>query len=126
MMRQGKVRDAFCFDPLNSSSSRPSPLQAKNLLPDMNQHVPLTAMRHQINQSFFKRGVDLVDGYGGIHKLTYECLVSAGQRHARLSAGWGPTMRSLQARIGDTIFLHLYGDRNDGVLHVRLERAGEA
>lgn len=92
----------------------------------MDEHVPLTAMRHQSNQSFFKRGIDLVDTSGGVHKLTYECLVSAGQRHARLSAGWGPAMRNLKACIGDTVFLHLYGDRNDGVLHVRLERADEA
>ena len=97
--------------------------QAANLLPDMNLHVPLSAMRHQSNQSFFKRGIDLVDSHGSVHKLTYECLVSSGQRHARLSAGWGPAMRRMQACIGDTVLLHLYGDRNDGVLHVQLERA---
>ena len=101
---------------------RPLSLQAKNLLPDMNQHIPPTAMRHQSNQCLFKRNIGLVDSFGGFHKLTYESLVSAGQRHARLSAGWGPTMRLLQARIGDAVVLQLYGDRNDGVLHVRLER----
>lgn len=81
-------------------------------------------MRHQSNQSFFKRGIDLVDSRGAVHKLTYECLVSAGQRHARLSAGWGPAMRRLGVGMGDTVLLHLYGDRNDGVLHVQVERAG--
>lgn len=99
--------------------------QAAKLLPDMNLHVPPIAMRHQSNQSFFKRGINLIDSNGCVHKLTYESLVSAGQRHARLSAGWGPTMRRLQVCLGDVVLLHLYGDRNEGVLHVRLERASQ-
>ncbi|MCX8521052.1 MAG: hypothetical protein ORN28_05880 [Rhodoferax sp.] len=96
--------------------------QADNLLPDMSLHLPRDTMRAQPNRSFFKRDLQLVVPSNYPHVVTYECLVSSGQRHARLSAGWGTLMRRMQAQMGDTIMLELHGDRNDGVLHVRVER----
>ena len=48
--------------------------------------------------------------------------MSSGQRHARLSAGWGPLMRLLQVRVGDSVVLARHGSRDEGVLHVSVER----
>lgn len=78
-------------------------------------------MRAQCNRTFFKRELTIVDSHNSPHTVTYECSVSSGQRHARLSAGWGTLMRGLGAGLGDTIVLSLHGDRNDCVLHVDLE-----
>lgn len=89
----------------------------------MSLHLPRDTMRAQPNRNFFKRALQLDPG-NYPHVVTYECLVSSGQRHARLSAGWGTLMRRLQAQMGDTVMLELHGDRNDGVLHVRVERGG--
>lgn len=88
----------------------------------MTLFVPQDTMRAQTNRSFFKRELTIIDCYNYPHAVTYECLVSSGQRHARLSAGWGTLMRRLNAQLGDTVVLSLHGDRNDGVLNVNLER----
>lgn len=88
----------------------------------MTTYLPQETMRAQSNRSFFKRELTVVDTFNCPHTVTYECLVSSGQRHARLSAGWGTLMRRLNAQLGDTVVLALHGDRNDGVLHVGVER----
>lgn len=79
-------------------------------------------MRAQSNRSFFKRELTIFDSFNCPHTVTYECLVSSGQRHARLSAGWGTLMRRLNAKLGDTVVLAQHGDRNDCVLRVAVER----
>lgn len=87
----------------------------------MSTFLPHDVMRAQINRNFFRHKLHIVDTYGYPHSVTYECFVSSGQRHARLSAGWGTLMRRLHAKVGDAVLLELRGDRNDGVLHVRVE-----
>lgn len=99
-----------------------SPPQANTLLPDMSTHLPQDTMRAQSNRSFFKRELTIFDSFNCPHTVTYECLVSSGQRHARLSAGWGTLMRRLNAKLGDTVVLAQHGDRNDCVLRVAVER----
>jgi hypothetical protein len=100
------------------------PSQADTLLPNMNIHMPRNTMRSLSNRNLFKQNITIVDLYNRAHDVTYECLVSSGQRHARLSAGWGALMRRLNVELGDVVALELHGDRNDGVLHVRVERGG--
>ena len=57
-------------------------------------------------------------------QISYDCLVSSGQRHARLSSGWSSLMRLLKASIGDTVVLTRYEEREKGVLHVSIEKGG--
>lgn len=97
----------------------------------MSAHVPTLAssgesMRASANRVFFKRAITVVDPGGLCHAVTYESMVSAGQRHSRMSAGWGALMRHIDAAIGDAVVLELRCDRAAGVLHVRREIGGAA
>lgn len=92
----------------------------------MSVHVPDDqTMRNHANKTFFKKPLTLLDGYAAPWAVTYESLVSSGQRHARLSAGWSGLMRHLGAALGDTVVLELRGPRTAGGLHVRLESGGQ-
>lgn len=105
--------------------TQPPPTQS-DLLPDMSAHVPDDQnMRNHANKTFFKKPLALLDSRLTPHTVTYDSLVSSGQRHTRLSAGWSGLMRHLGAAQGDTVVLELRGPRAAGMLHVRLESGGQ-
>lgn len=92
----------------------------------MSASVPKTTFRTADNHVFFKKGVTMIDGAGARHAVSYDGVVSSGQRHTRLAAGWSAVIRALGVKVGDAVVFELRGDRAQGVLHVRKEAAGKA